>query len=198
MLRPTPPADTVTVPGFDVPAISDPALRPLMSTLAPPMTMTRGIGNRWAHHLALALLDEGVELVPHGLVDCRLLVVGERLLPHRIGLLPGLGLTRGQPLLVVAPVGDDGRIEGVGVAGQRMLRAEEVRRRGPPRGSPRAPSASSVVSSGCMNSLTIWIRSRRARTSRSWQTSPPSSQPAPCMIKLPPPMVRPHSENTLS
>jgi hypothetical protein len=61
-----------------------------------------------------------------GGIDGGLLIICQRLLVHGIGLLPGFRLSSRKPLLVVAPVGNDRRIEGIGVARQRVLRAEEV------------------------------------------------------------------------
>src|SRR5437016_14036509 len=47
-------------------------------------------------------------------------------LPQLIGLLPGLGRARRLPLLEVAPVGNQRRIEGRRIALKRVLGAEEM------------------------------------------------------------------------
>src|SRR5438874_1591438 len=73
-----------------------------------------------------AALDEGVELFAYGGIDRRLGIFGKRLLVDAVGFLPGFRLAGGEPLLVIAPVGNDRRIEGALVACERVLCAEEM------------------------------------------------------------------------
>src|SRR5207237_10869065 len=70
--------------------------------------------------------DKGGDLLGDRRIKRRRGVFGERALPQLIGLLPGLGRARRLPLLEVAPVGNQRRIEGRRIALKRVLGAEEM------------------------------------------------------------------------
>src|SRR5438874_11240325 len=72
----------------------------------------------------LAALHELIEFGTYACIHGGLAVIGERLLVELVCLLPGFGLAGGEPLLVVAPVGNHRCIEGILIAGQRMRGTE--------------------------------------------------------------------------
>src|SRR5437773_4797430 len=74
----------------------------------------------------LAALHELIEFGTYACIHGGLAVIGERLLVELVCLLPGFGLAGGEPLLVVAPVGNHRCIEGLLIARQRMGGTEEM------------------------------------------------------------------------
>src|SRR5947207_14937573 len=74
----------------------------------------------------LAALHELIEFGTYACIHGGLAVIGERLLVELVCLLPGFGLAGGEPLLVVAPVGNHRCIEGLLIARQRMGGTQEI------------------------------------------------------------------------